>query len=109
MDTEEDAFVEVLRFVVRQQVEVQSLVPVLSASMGTEQASTLEARLVQLFETPVHNAQATGRLRFDFEPSDILWLLDMLGTVLSADDREQRQQQAERALSIVLNGLLTSQ
>ena len=102
----EDAFVEMLRLVVDQQVKVQSLVPVLAAS--AENASVLEARLVKLFEEPVRSAQASGRLRSSFEASDILWLVDMLGAALRDDAPDQRQRQADRALSVVLDGLLAA-
>lgn len=102
-----DGLMTLLRAIVEQQVEGQTLVPALLGGPEARDLQTLARRVTRLLAEPLRCARAAGRVRGDLKTSDVLAALAMTAAVVAGEASVQvRRRRALRGLALLTHGLM---
>ena len=101
-----DAFMTLLASIVEQQIEGHALIPALLTGPSAPDLQALARRVTRLLAEPLRRARATGAVRRDLAPADVLAALAMLTAVVAGDASvRSRRRRALRALDLLVHGL----
>ncbi len=102
-----DSFEGLLRMMAAEQVRDQTLIAAIRrGELEQARVERLTARARRLFREPLAAAQVAGRVRPELDLDDVMAVLAMLdGALAAVGDHDQRDQAAERALGLLLDGL----
>jgi AcrR family transcriptional regulator len=103
-----DTFEALLELASKHQARYQGvLFAVRRGEVDGPKLAELEARTQEMFRRPFALAQEAGRLRAEIEIDDVIRLLAMVDGAISAyQDPASRTRAAEKALGVVINGVM---
>lgn len=101
-----DAFDALLRSLVDHQVRSHGLHQALAKGKEAPELQALAERIVRAFGEPIRRAQEDGAIRSDLVKDDLLDIMRMVASVIEGvDDLDRRRAKADRAMSLLRDGL----